>query len=212
MADTQADKREERRRRMLTEPLTPLLIRTALPTMLGMLVGTIYSLTDTFWIGLMNNTDMTAAVGVVFPFISFVQAVGFWFGYGSGNVMARRIGENKLGDAEKTSSLGVFLAAVSGIAIAAVCLLLVQPIAGLLGGGATPTLLEQTTSYLVVISAAIPFQLLSVTAYNQLRLCGNVKDGMIGMGVGMFGNIILDPVFILGCNMGVFGAPPRRMW
>lgn len=191
---------------MLTEPLRPLLIRTALPTMLGMLVGTVYSLTDTFWIGLLNNTDMTAAVGVVFPFISFVQAVGFWFGYGSGNVMSRRIGENRTEDAEKTSSLGIFLAAVSGIILAAVCLLLIQPIAGLLGGGATPTLLEQTSSYLIVISAAIPFQLLSVTAYNQFRLCGNVKDGMIGMGVGMFGNIILDPIFILGCGMGAFGA------
>lgn len=206
MADAQTDKREERRQRMLTEPLRPLLIRTALPTMLGMLVGTVYSLTDTFWIGLLNNTDMTAAVGVVFPFISFVQAVGFWFGYGSGNVMSRRIGENRTEDAEKTSSLGIFLAAVSGIILAAVCLLLIQPIAGLLGGGATPTLLEQTSSYLIVISAAIPFQLLSVTAYNQFRLCGNVKDGMIGMGVGMFGNIILDPIFILGCGMGAFGA------
>ena len=202
----QTDKREERRQRMLTEPLTPLLIRTALPTMLGMLVGTVYSLTDTFWIGLMNNTDMTAAVGIVFPFISFIQAVGFWFGYGSGNVMSRRLGEGRTADAEKTSSLGVFLASVSGIVIAAVCLLMSRQTAELLGGGGSAELLEQTTSYLIVISAAIPFQLLSVTVYNQLRLCGNVKDGMIGMGVGMFGNIILDPVFILACNMGVFGA------
>ena len=201
-----SDKGELRRQRILTEPLRPLLIRTALPTMLGMLAATLYSLTDTFWIGLKDNTDMTAAVGVVFPFISFVQALGFWFGYGSGNTMARMIGAKKHDEAEKTASLGVFLAAVSGIFLAAVSVVFVQPISALLGGSASEDLLGCTASYLTVICVGIPFQMLSTTVYNQLRLCGNIKDGMIGMGVGMLGNLLLDPLFILGLDMGITGA------
>ena len=174
--------------------------------MLGMLVATLYSLTDTFWIGLKDNTDMTAAVGVVFPFISFIQALGFWFGYGSGNTMARMIGGNKHEEAAKTASLGVFLAAASGIVLAVISVVLVQPISAFLGGSASEELLDCTASYLTVICVGIPFQMLSTTVYNQLRLCGNIKDGMIGMGVGMFGNLFLDPVFILGFDMGITGA------
>ncbi|MBQ9483977.1 MAG: MATE family efflux transporter [Ruminiclostridium sp.] len=174
--------------------------------MLGMLAATLYSLTDTFWIGLKDNTDMTAAVGVVFPFCSFIQALGFWFGYGSGNTMARLIGANNHDEAEKTASLGVFLAAVSGIFLAAVSVVFVQPVSSLLGGSASEELLDCTASYLTVICIGIPFQMLSTTVYNQLRLCGNIKDGMIGMGVGMFGNLFLDPLFILGFDMGITGA------
>ncbi len=174
--------------------------------MLGMLVATLYNLTDTFWIGLKDNTDMTAAVGVVFPFISFIQALGFWFGYGSGNTMARMIGGNRNDEAEKTASLGVFLAVVSGMVLTVISMIFVQPISVLLGGSASEELLECTVSYMIVICAGIPFQMLSTTVYNQLRLCGNIRDGMIGMGVGMFGNLFLDPVFILGFDMGITGA------
>jgi len=201
-----SDKGEIRRQKILTEPLRPLLIKTALPTMLGMLVATLYSLTDTFWIGLKDNTDMTAAVGVVFPFCSFIQALGFWFGYGSGNTMARMIGGNKHDEAEKTASLGVFLASAAGVVLAVISVMFVQPISALLGGSASEGLLDCTVSYMIVICVGIPFQMLSTTVYNQLRLCGNIKDGMIGMGVGMFGNLFLDPLFILGFDMGITGA------
>ncbi|HBI51911.1 MAG TPA: MATE family efflux transporter, partial [Ruminococcaceae bacterium] len=108
--------------------------------------------------------------------------------------------------AEKTASLGVLLATVSGIVLAAISMIFVQPISALLGGSASEGLLDCTVSYMIVICVGIPFQMLSTTVYNQLRLCGNIKDGMIGMGVGMLGNLLLDPLFILGFDMGIMGA------
>ena len=78
-----ADAKEARREKILKEPLFPLLIKTSLPTMVGMMVTLIYNLTDTFCIGFLGNKSMTAAIGIVFSFISFIQALGFWFGYGS---------------------------------------------------------------------------------------------------------------------------------
>ena len=84
---------EIRRKAILNDALLPLLIRTSIPTIVGMLVMVIYNLTDTFFVGILNNKSMTAAIGIVFSFMSFIQAIGFWFGYGSGNIMSKKIGE-----------------------------------------------------------------------------------------------------------------------
>ncbi|MEE3313860.1 MAG: MATE family efflux transporter, partial [Treponema sp.] len=73
--------KEERRQKILTEPILPLLVKTSIPTIIGMLVMTIYNLTDTFFIGRLGNKSMTAAIGISFSFVSMIQALGFWFGY-----------------------------------------------------------------------------------------------------------------------------------
>lgn len=75
------------------EAVFPLLVKTSIPTIIGMLVMVIYNLTDTFFVGILNNGSMTAAIGVVFSFVSIIQAIGFWFGYGSGNIMSKKLGE-----------------------------------------------------------------------------------------------------------------------
>ena len=198
--------KEQRRERIITAPLLPLLIKTAIPTIIGMLVTTVYNLTDTFWIGKMDNKSMTAAVGIVFAFVSFVQAVGFWFGYGSGNVMSRRLGEGNGEEAEIVSSNGVVMALVTGIVLMIPMLIWIEPLSGLLGGGASESLMKYTVQYLRVMLISVPFSLFATTVYNQLRLCGNVKDGMIGLLAGILVNIILDPILILSCHMEMLGA------
>ena len=88
--------KEARRLKILTEPVFLLLVKTSIPTIIGMLVNVIYNLTDTFFVGRLNNRSMTAAIGVIFSFVSIIQAVGFWFGYGSGNAMSKKIGEKTI--------------------------------------------------------------------------------------------------------------------
>lgn len=198
--------KEQRRERIITAPLLPLLIKTAIPTIIGMLVTTVYNLTDTFWIGKMDNKSMTAAVGIVFAFVSFVQAVGFWFGYGSGNVMSRRLGEGSGEEAEIVSSNGVVMALVTGIVLMIPMLIWIEPLSVLLGGGASESLMKYTVQYLRVMLISVPFSLFATTVYNQLRLCGNVKDGMIGLLAGILVNIILDPILIIFCHMEMLGA------
>ncbi|MCM1494932.1 MAG: MATE family efflux transporter [Bacteroides sp.] len=198
--------KEQRRERIITAPLLPLLIKTAIPTIIGMLVTTVYNLTDTFWIGKMDNKSMTAAVGIVFAFVSFVQAVGFWFGYGSGNVMSRRLGEGNGQEAEIVSSNGVVMALTTGIALMIPMLIWIEPLSVFLGGSASESLMKYTVQYLRVMLISIPFSLFATTVYNQLRLCGNVRDGMIGLLAGILVNIILDPILILSCHMEILGA------
>ena len=198
------DKKEERRRAILNDPILPLLVKTSIPTIIGMLVMVIYNLTDTFFVGILNNKSMTAAIGIVFSFMSFIQAIGFWFGYGSGNIMSKRIGQGNEYEAEKISSIGILFALGFGILIAFISWIFISPLARFIGGSASESLMRFTVDYMRVIVLSIPFALYSMTLYNQLRLCGNVKDGMRGLLSGMLVNI--DPILMFGLGLGFIGA------
>ena len=200
------NKKELRRKAILNDDLLPLLVKTSIPTIIGMLVMVIYNLTDTFFVGILNNKSMTAAIGIVFSFMSFIQAIGFWFGYGSGNIMSKKIGENEEKEAEIISSIGILFAIVIGILIAILSCFFVLPLSKFIGGSASENLLNFTVEYLKVIIISIPFGLYSVTLYNQLRLCGNVKDGMTGLLIGMAVNMVLDPVLMFVFKFGFTGA------
>ena len=198
--------KEARRLKILTEPVFLLLVKTSIPTIIGMLVNVIYNLTDTFFVGRLNNRSMTAAIGVIFSFVSIIQAVGFWFGYGSGNAMSKKIGEKDYKEAEIISSLGIIFAVASGILIAVLSKIFIIPLVNLIGGNASENLMIFSVKYLGIIIVSIPFGLYSITVYNQLRLCGNVKDGMTGLLAGMFSNMILDPILMFKLKMGFIGA------
>ena len=200
------NKKELRRKAILNDDLLLLLVKTSIPTIIGILVMVIYNLTDTFFVGILNNKSMTAAIGVVFSFMSFIQAIGFWFGYGSGNIMSKKIGENEEKEAEIISSIGILFAIVIGILIAILSWFFVLPLSKFIGGSASENLLNFTVEYLKVIIISIPFGLYSITLYNQLRLCGNVKDGMIGLLIGMVVNMVLDPVLMFVFKFGFIGA------
>ncbi|EUB32269.1 MULTISPECIES: MATE family efflux transporter [Fusobacterium] len=200
------EKKELRRLSILNKPIFPLLVKTSILTIIGMLVTVIYNLTDTFFVGILNNRSMIAAIGVVFSFVSIIQAIGFWFGYGSGNIMSKRLGEQNEKEAEIISSIGIIFSIVSGILIAVISGIFVLPLSKFIGGSASENLLNFTMKYLKIIIISIPFTLYSITLYNQLRLCGNVKDGTIGLLLGMISNMILDPILMFGLKLGFVGA------
>src|SRR3712207_1910303 len=99
--------KELTRLHILNKPILPLLIRMSVPTIIGMLIVMIYTLTDTFFVGLLDNKSMTAAIGVVFSFVSMIQAIGFWFGYGSGNIMSKKLGEQDDKEVARIASIAI---------------------------------------------------------------------------------------------------------
>lgn len=200
------DKQNERHKRLTEEKLYPLLWRMAIPSMIGMMVSAVYNMTDTFFVGLLNRSDLTASVGIVFSFISIIQAIGFWFGYGSGNYASRQIGKKNIEEARKVVSVAMTLAVGVGIIILILGLLFIRPLATLLGANISDSLMNATISYLGITLISVPFMLAANVLYNVLRLQGSARDSMIGMLTGMILNILLDPVFILLFHMGVAGA------
>lgn len=194
---------EEKRIYMTEEPVKKLVCELAGPTIFSMLVTSFYNMADTFFVGKLN-TQSTAAVGVVFSLMAIIQAVGFFFGHGSGNYISRKLGANDMEEAEKMSSIGFFTSLITGVAIMIICFIFVQPLSYLLGS--TETILPYTISYLSIIAFGAPAMTSSLVLNNQMRFQGSAFYAMIGIVSGAVINIGLDPLLIFGFDMGVSGA------
>ncbi|MCR4739912.1 MAG: MATE family efflux transporter [Lachnospiraceae bacterium] len=203
-------KREEKIKRLTVGPIYPLLVKMAIPSMTGMIVSTVYSMTDTYFVGKLNNINLTASVGIVFSFVSVIQAVGFWFGYGSGNHISQSLGKKDMEAAEKMAATGILAALVTGLLIMALGLPLTDRLAVFLGAE-SGELHTATVRYLRITILTVPFMLCSNVLYNQLRLAGSGSDSVKGLLVGMILNMVLDPVFILVLKMDVAGAALASM-
>ena len=208
--ETEDKIREEKIQRLTGQPIYPLLVKMSIPSMIGMIVSTVYSMTDTYFVGKLNNVDLTAAVGIVFSFVSVIQAIGFWFGYGSGNYISRCLGKKDIKSAEKMAATGVLLTIITGMLIMLIGLPFIDKLSVILGAE-SGELHAATVRYLRITIITVPFMLVSNALYNQLRLAGSAKDSMLGLLVGMLLNMVLDPVFILLMNMDVAGAALASM-
>ncbi len=189
---------------MMTRQSIPKLIATlSVPTILSMLVSSIYNLVDTAFVGRLG-TSQSAAIGVVFGFMAIIQAVGFLFGQGSGSISARHLGARNPEAASRVASTGILCSFGVGLMISAAVFLLMDPIVRLLGS--TETIAPYAKQYLTYILIAAPAMTCSYTLNNLLRYEGKASLGMIGMMAGAILNIALDPLLMFGLNMRIAGA------
>lgn len=195
--------REQKFKYMTEEPIPRLVCSLAVPTIISMLITSFYNMVDTFFVGRIN-TSATAAVGVVFSLMAIIQAIGFFFGHGSGNYISRQLGAQNTEEASKMASIGFFSALIAGAVLAGCGLIFIKPLALLLGS--TETILPYAVDYLKYILIGAPYMTASLVLNNQLRFQGNAMYGMIGIVVGAVINIVLDPVLIFVCRMGISGA------
>lgn len=191
--------------RMTTAPIPSLIARLAIPTIISMLVTTFYNLVDTLYIRQLSNDSMVAAVGVVLPLMSIIQAFGFFCGHGSGNYISRALGQRNTEDAENMASTGMFYAVVFGLVISVFGLLFTEPLAVLLGAKTEATT-RATIDYMRWILIACPFMTGAVVINNQLRMQGNATYAMVGLTFGAILNCVLDPILIFGKGDILFGA------
>ena len=194
---------EEKRKYLTGEKIPTLVLNMAVPSIISMLITSFYNMADTFFVGQIGTTA-TAAVGVIFPLMSIIQALGFTFGHGSGNYISRKLGQGEVEDAKKMAATGFVSALVAGAIFGLVGLIFLDGLVGILG--ATPTIAPYARQYAIYILIGTPFMASSLVLNNQLRFQGSAFFGMIGMGVGAVLNIALDPLFIFVLDMGVSGA------
>ncbi|MBQ6951237.1 MAG: MATE family efflux transporter [Clostridia bacterium] len=195
---------------MMTEtPIKRLIMKLALPAIVSMMISSIYNMADTYFIGQLSAgsaaaTSATAAVGVAFPLMSIIQAVGFMFGHGSGNFISRALGRQETEDAERMAATGFFSALIAGLLLSVLGLSCLEPLCRLLGS--TDTILPYAKDYIGIILIGTPWMCASLVLNNQLRFQGNAFFSMIGISIGGIVNILLDPLFIFALDMGIAGA------
>lgn len=203
---TREDDELQRRERyvMMTEsPVRQLVMKMAVPTIISMMVTALYNIIDAFFVGHIS-TEATAGVGVSFAYMTFINAIGFYFGHGSGNYISTALGAKKYADAERMAATGFISSMVIGTLAAVFGLLFLSPLSRMMG--ATPDVLESANDYLLFILIGTPFMMSSLTLNNQLRLQGNARYAMVGISTGAVLNIFLDALFIYVLDMGVMGA------
>ncbi|MBQ6876872.1 MAG: MATE family efflux transporter [Oscillospiraceae bacterium] len=200
MAETQ----EEKFRRMTEAPIGKLISKLAVPCIISMLVTSFYNMADTFFVGLLKSNSATGAVGVAFSMMAIIQAVGFFFGHGSGNYISRELGKKNYHEAEKMAATGFFSAFAAGTAIMIIGEIFLEELAVFLGS--TETILPYTMEYLRAILFGAPWITSSFVLNNQLRFQGNAAYAMVGITLGSVLNIALDPLLIFVFDMGISGA------
>ena len=189
--------------KMVNTPVARLVIRLAVPTIISMMVTTIYSMADTYFVGKLGNSA-SGAVGVVFGLMAINQAIGFMFGHGAGSIVARRLGEKDPENATRYTSVSFFAALLAGACVTVFGLIFITPLMKFLGS--TNTILPYAKDYGRFILMAAPIFMGSFVLNNILRYEGKAYLSMIGLTIGGIINIALDPVCIFVFDLGIAGA------
>lgn len=176
----------------------------ALPVVFSMVISLIYNMVDTYFIAQTGNTNLIAGVSIGAPIFTLMIALGDIFGLGGSSVISRLFGQKLDDDGKRLSVFCFYAALLCGVVVAAVMLLLRQPILHLLGADAET--MTYASGYYTFIVLGAPFIIVSFTPSNLLRTEGFATASMAGTVLGSIINMILDPIFISVLGLGAAGA------
>ena len=197
------ESREEHYLKMTNTPVPSLIIKLACPTIVSMLVSSIYNMADTFFVSQIG-TAAAGAVGITFSIMAIIQAIGFTIGMGAGNLASRRLGAKEDDEANRYASTGFFFGLFLSLILCVFGSLFLDEL--MVALGATDTILPYARSYARYILLASPVMCLSFIMNNYFRAEGKALYGMVGITTGGVLNIILDPIFIFALGLGTAGA------
>ena len=188
---------------MLNMPVSRVIPQLAIPTIISMLITSIYNMADTFFVSQLG-TSASGAVGVIFSAMAIIQAVAFTIGMGSGTNVSQALGAGDEEKAQRYVSTAFFTAVAVGAVLAAAALLNIDWLVRFLG--ATETIAPYAKDYATYIFYAAPFMMGSLAMNNLLRFEGLSIYGMVGITTGGILNMVLDPLLIFGFGLGKSGA------
>ena len=200
------EKREKKQYdKMIKTPIPRLVVGLGIPTMLSMMITSLYNLADTYFVSIIGDDAITAAVGNLLALMSIIQAIGFTYGMGSGALVSTLLGKRDRDGADKVASSAFFIGMFSGLLIMTFGLLFLTPLVRLFGSLDAETI-GYARQYAIYILIAAPFMCMSFVLNNVLRAEGKAVLSMIGLIVGAVVNVGLDPLLIFGFDLGISGA------
>ena len=196
--------------KMTQTSIPKLVISLGIPTMLNMMVTSLYNLADSFFVSRFVGERALGAVSVVLSLMSIIQAIGFTFGMGSGSIVSRLLGARKRKEADEVASSAFFCAGAVGTLILLFGMVFLTPLLALLGAPQETdgliTTMEYARGYTRYILIAAPFMCASYVLNNLLRAEGKAVLSMLGLVSGAVINVALDPILIYCFDMGIAGA------
>ena len=203
MSQKSGPSQEARRMMMLNDPVSRVIPKMAIPTIVAFLITSIYSLADTYFVSSLG-TNATAAVSVNASLDQMIMMCGSMLAMGANSYIARLLGEGNEKKASQVLSTSFFAAFAMGALLLVFGSIFMVPMVRLLG--ATPTCEQYSIDYATYVLLAAPFMASNFVMNQCLRSEGSATLSMVGMGFGGILNIILDPIFIFTFDMGVAGA------
>ena len=188
------------------DPVPQLLRRLALPAVTAQVVNALYNIVDRMYLGHMKpDGDMAiTGVGVTFAVIMFISALSALVGMGGGSRAAIRTGEGRTDLAEEILGNCTMLSILISVVVMAVFLPLQRPM--LLMMGASEDTIGYAVDYLTIYLCGTVFVQISLALNNFITTQGFSTTSMLTVVIGAAVNIVLDPIFIFGMDMGVQGA------
>lgn len=185
-------------------PIPRAYFKMALPVVLSMLVSLVYNMVDTWFIAQTRNTALVAGVSLCAPMFTLMVAMGDIFGLGGSSLISRLLGKGEVQRVRHVSAFCCYGAIFWGVFIGALMLIFRQPVLTLLG--AKSDTMDSAAAYYSYLALGAPAIIFTLVPSNILRTEGMATASMVGSITGALVNIVLDPIFIFGLNMGAGGA------
>ncbi|HBG4934360.1 TPA: MATE family efflux transporter [Clostridioides difficile] len=188
-----------------SESVGKLLFKLATPAIIAQIVNVLYNIVDRIFIGRMENGEVAmAGVGVAFPIIIIITACSYLIGMGGGPLAAIKMGEQNNDEAEKIMSNSFSVLVILAILLTIGFKIGKEPLLWIFG--ASESTIGYSMDYLNIYLIGTVFVQISMGMNTFINTQGFATTGMMTVAIGALINIILDPIFIFGFNMGVKGA------
>lgn len=187
-----------------TEPIGKLIMKFAIPSVIALLVNSLYNIVDQIFIGWGVGYLGNGATNVVFPITIIALALSMMIGNGGAAYLSLKLGEGQIESAKQGVGNAIVLSVIVSVILTAVFITFIDPILTLFG--ATEILRSYALDYGYIIGLGLPFMMISASINSMIRADGSPKYAMFSMVIGAIINIVLDAILIFGFQMGVQGA------
>ncbi|MCI6737376.1 MAG: MATE family efflux transporter [Intestinibacter sp.] len=196
--------KSQRKNPLGCEPVSKLMRKFAVPSIIAMLVGALYNIVDQLFIGQYVGTLGNAATNIAFPLSTSCIALALLFGIGGASCFNLSMGRGEKEKAGYYIGNAAFMLFISGLVL---CILSQIFLITLLKAfGAPDDVLPYAETYVRITAIGFPFFILTVGGGHLIRADGSPRIAMMCSLLGAIINIVLDAVFIMGFNMGMAGA------
>lgn len=195
---------EEKKDMLGTAPVSGLMLKFAIPSIIGMLVSALYNIVDQIFIGNAVGTNGNAATNIAFPFTTACMAVALLLGIGGASCFNLSMGRGDKKRAGFFAGNAVTMLIISGIIISAVTLVFLTPLLKLFGSN--DTVLPYAQDYVSITAIGFPFLILTTGGGHIIRADGSPQVTMSCNLIGAVINTALDALFVLAFDWGMKGA------